>query len=105
MRSFAHQPVLFMLTVERLASNEVRPVCFKSKIETIYGTLVCVSVLSDYRYRIHLISFLIANIYVEMSVFFEATSYSACLMWVAKLALASASLVRSFYSRDFAFCF
>lgn len=26
MRSFTHQTALFMLTVERLASNEVRPV-------------------------------------------------------------------------------
>lgn len=30
MRRFAPQAALFMLNVERLASNEVRPMCFKS---------------------------------------------------------------------------
>lgn len=69
MRSFDPQTALFMLTVERLASSEVRPVCFNSDKNQICGILVGLSLISGNRCPIHLILPLSANIYAEVRVF------------------------------------
>lgn len=69
MRSFDPQTALFMLTVERLASSEVRPVCFKSEKNQICDILVGLSLISGSKCRIHLISPLSAHIYAKMRVF------------------------------------
>lgn len=42
---------------------------FQVKNINVYGTLVCLSVLSGSGYYIHLVLFLIANMYAEISVF------------------------------------